>query len=256
MRRDTRNDSLGDRTLWSRYEIKYRISESKAVAIAQFIKPYVRLDKYCYGLANNAYPIVSLYLDSQDLHLCRESLTGKKNRFKLRVRSYTDKLDYPRFFEIKRRVNTIIIKSRTEVMPDDAARLLSNPSIFKNNKSNDAILRQFAFYRASIKGRPVIRTRYMRQAFEGTVDDRVRITFDRNLAYNVTTTANVGLDGQGCQSIMPNQVILEIKFTGRYPAWLNQLVKHFDLQQRSLSKYAFSIKQSCLMGRCKLKIPV
>jgi hypothetical protein len=44
--------------------------------------------------------------------------------------------------------------------------------------------------------------------------------------------------------------ILEIKFTGRYPAWLSGLSKCFGLQQRSLSKYATSIQQACAMGFC------
>ncbi len=102
-----------DLTLKCRYEIKYLISEAKAEVIAQFIKPYLQPDRYSKLQRGGKYPIVSLYLDSDDLRLCRETLTGQKNRFKLRVRSYTDEPEYPRYFEIKRRLNNIIIKSRS-----------------------------------------------------------------------------------------------------------------------------------------------
>ena len=87
-----------DRTLSCRHELKYQISESKAAAIAQFMKPYLQLDRYSKLQRGGDYPVVSLYLDSVDMCLCRESLTGQKNRFKLRIRSYTDEPEYPRFF--------------------------------------------------------------------------------------------------------------------------------------------------------------
>ena len=107
---------LPDRMLACRYEMKYHITETQAAAITEFKKPFVALDRYCKLQPSRDYPIVSMYLDSGDLRLCRESLTGHKNRFKLRIRSYTDEPEYPRFFEIKRRMNTIIIKSRARVM--------------------------------------------------------------------------------------------------------------------------------------------
>ena len=87
---------LTDELLACRYEFKYRISESKAAAIEQFIKPYLYLDHYCKLQPSSTYPIVTLYLDSQGLRLCRQTLEGNKNRFKLRIRSYTDELNYPR----------------------------------------------------------------------------------------------------------------------------------------------------------------
>ncbi len=72
-----------DRTLRCRHELKYHISESKAEAIMQFIKPYLPLDRYCKLQRSRDYPIVSLYIDSTDLQLCKESLGGLKNRYKL-----------------------------------------------------------------------------------------------------------------------------------------------------------------------------
>lgn len=232
--------------------MKYVISESKAEAIAQFIKPYMHLDHYSQVQPSGSYPIVSLYLDSSNLKLCRESLTGQKNRFKLRIRSYTDEVDYPRFFEIKRRANTVIIKSRTKVMHSDVAPLISGVLSPPNGNGlhNNSALRQFQLYQKSINGKPVVRTRYLRQAFEGIVDDRVRVTFDRKLSYNVTLKPDVGLNGQGWHYLLPNKVILEIKFTGHYPAWLSHVVRNFNLRKQSMSKYATSVKQSSLMGFC------
>ena len=254
--KSTSKDRGLDRSLWNRYEIKYLINESKAAAIEQFIEPYVRLDHYCQIQPSGSYPVVTLYLDSDDLRLCRESLHGHKNRFKLRIRSYTDEPDYPNFLEIKRRANTVIMKSRAEVTPCNVAPLLTrrllNP---QGNGSNGETIKQFMLYMNSINGGPVIRTRYKRQAFEDIVNERVRITFDRNLCCKTTPVADVGLNGTGWQQMLLNKVVLEIKFTGRYPLWLSQMVKYFDLRKQSLSKYARSIKRASALGFCAPEIP-
>lgn len=241
--------NVSDQMLGCRYEMKYRISESKAEAIERFIKPYLHLDHYCKLQPSSAYPITTLYLDSQNLCLCRQTLEGNKNRFKLRIRSYTDDLTYPRFFEIKRRMNAIIIKSRARVMHQDVAGVLSGLSLPKEDYSADEeTLKQFLLYTKSINAGPVVRVRYVRRAYEGDSENRVRVTFDRQLAYNVGHELDVTFSGRGWQRHCLNGVILEIKFTARFPAWLSQMVRCFDLQLRSISKYVTSVKQSCLTG--------
>jgi len=49
-------DNLPDRTLRCRHELKYHISESTAEGIAQFIKPYIPLDRYCKLHRSRDYP--------------------------------------------------------------------------------------------------------------------------------------------------------------------------------------------------------
>lgn len=249
-----RQDKSGDRTFWWRHELKYRITESKATAVAQYVKPYLPLDRYSKLQGGGSYPIVSLYLDSEDLQLCRESLTGHKNRFKLRIRGYTDEPDYPCFFEIKRRMNTIILKSRTRVMHHDIPTLLSGLSLPPQtyNPGDVDALRQFQLYMSSIGAGPVIRVRYMRQAYEEDSENRLRITFDRELCYQVDRSPRVVLNDSGWQQHRATigSVILEIKFTNRFPAWISRMVEVLDLRPQSMSKYASSIKQACALGFC------
>lgn len=247
-----------DTTLSSRYEMKYLISEAKTAAIERFVSDYLPTDHYSKLQPSGYYPIVSLYLDSPDLMLCRESLTGILNRFKLRIRSYSDDLSYPRFCEIKRRANTVIIKSRARVKTQDLANILAGRYMPppKNNLKDIEALRQFLLYYNSINAGPVILIRYMRKAYEGTSDNRVRVTFDTNLCFNTRTTAEVLLGGNGWQknNVSLYGVILEIKFTGRFPAWLNRLTRYFGLRQRSMSKYTTSVQNACRLGFCAPKI--
>ncbi|MGD2095209.1 MAG: polyphosphate polymerase domain-containing protein [Phycisphaerales bacterium] len=248
-----KSEMPADRTLRCRNELKYHIRESTAEAIAQFIQPYLQLDRYCKLQRRRDYPIVSLYLDSDDFKLCKESLGGQKNRFKLRIRSYTDEPDYPRFFEIKRRINTIIHKSRARVMNRDVATLLAGMPLPPQNYTSDVeAINQFQLYMSNIKAKPAVLIRYMRHAFEGGSENKVRVTFDRELAYNITNVPEVRLGGPGWR-LNPytlGGVILEVKFTGHYPIWLSRMVKYFDLRHQSISKFASSIQDSCLLKFC------
>jgi SPX domain protein involved in polyphosphate accumulation len=244
------------RSLWSRHEMKYLISESTAAGITQYLKAFTHFDRHSEFKPNNAYMISSVYLDSEDYRLCRESLDGQKNRFKLRIRSYTDDPDYPRFFEIKRRVTTIIIKSRARIMYNSVKPLLSGSMVFlPDHDTESENLRQFLLYMNSIDAVPVVGVRYFRQAYEGIIDDRVRITMDRELSYNVTRDALVTNSGPGWYRVpIKNKVILEIKFTGTYPAWVDRLVKYFGIKAQSVSKYAISIEHACLLRFCAPKV--
>jgi len=242
-----------DGMLACRYEMKYLVTEIEAARITSYIRPFLEYDKYSKLQRGGMYPIVSLYLDSQDLQLCRESQQGQKNRFKLRIRSYTDEPEYPRFFEIKRRINRVIMKSRARVMDQDVATLLQGRLLPPQGYTTDEkALNQFQLYVASVQAGPMILIRYMREAYESTSENRVRITFDRELCYKVSAEPTVRLGGTGWQrnDLTEGYAILEIKFTGVYPEWLSRLVRFFNLDARSISKFATSMEQSSRLGFC------
>lgn len=248
-----RTKKTGDRMLACRYELKYLITEAQAAAVDRYIRPFLEYDRYSKLQRGGMYPIVSLYLDSDDMQLCKETLTGLKNRFKLRIRSYTDEPEYPRFFEIKRRINRVILKSRARVTDQDVPILLAGRLLPPQGFSTDEkALNQFQLYAASICAGPKVLIRYTRQAFENTDENRVRVTFDRELCYKITDKPEVRLGGGGWQpnALTNGHVILEIKFTGTYPAWLTRMAAHFNLRARSVSKFATSIEQACSLGFC------
>jgi len=244
-------------SLVNRHELKYLISESQAAVIKELIKPHLQLDGYCGIQPSGAYPLSSLYLDSHDLRLCRESLDGHKNRFKLRIRRYSDDPSCPSFFEIKRRMNRVIIKNRARVNHHNIEKLLLCPALlYKDGKDDREILRQFQLYMGCICARPVVQIRYVREAYEGLLDDSVRVTFDRKLSYKVSDKAEVSLNGGHWHYYPMMGVILEIKFTEFYPSWLCSVVKCLELHQQSISKYAQSVKHACLLRFCAPKAPI
>ena len=135
-------------------------------------------------------------------------------------------------------------------MDRDLPTLLAGLCLPPQNYTADIdSINQFQLYMKSIQARPVILIRYMRQAFEGDSENRVRVTFDRELAYCITNRPEVRLGGRGWQRnpLTIGGVILEIKFTNRYPVWLSQMVKFFNLEAQSISKFASSIRDSRLL---------
>ena len=95
-----------------------------------------------------------------------------------------------------------------------------------------------------------MRVRYLRQAFESRVGDDVRVTFDRRLSLNITRGPELGLNGSGWQRPPERGVVLEIKFTRGYPAWIGRLIREFGLQAQSMSKYARLVTHACAMRFC------
>lgn len=240
-----------DTMLSCRYELKYRIHETKARAIAQYVSAYIPVDHYSQKSPNLEYLISSLYFDSSNFHLAKETMEKKNNRFKLRIRCYDDEPDTPCFVEIKRRLNTVILKDRARLSKDDLGRVVENmyipESLYKKDKNT---LRQFQFYLRVLNARPIHLVRYKRQAYEGCSNNRVRITFDRELCFKTVNRPILTVNGSDWHRTPMGFVVLEIKFTERYPLWLSDMVKMFDLKQTSMSKYVSTVKQSCSMGFC------
>ena len=101
------------------------VSDSAAAQIRDFVGSCLEHDEYSRQCPDHAYPIHSLYLDSEDLRLYWDVINGVKNRSKLRLRFYDDDPESPVFFEIKRRINDAIVKQRCPVRREAVRSLLS-----------------------------------------------------------------------------------------------------------------------------------
>lgn len=224
------------RNTFSRFEYKYRLPRGLATAVRACVAAHLPLDAYSARAADGHYDISSLYLDSTDLRLCRESIEGQKNRFKLRIRGYSDDPDLPVFLEIKRRLNTVILKDRVGVARDALVCLET-----AGGEPAGSAAGQFCLYRRLLDARPQVLVRYRREAFEGPGPNRVRVTFDRDLSCQQCHAWRVDVRGGHWRRVLADQVVVEIKFDGRYPSWALDLVRRFQLQARSVSKYCLSL---------------
>lgn len=233
-----------DRLQLQRLELKYMISEDKALAIRDFVRSYLELDEYSVDKPNYSYRIHSLYLDSDDMLTYWETINGVKNRFKLRLRYYDDQPDSPVFFEIKRRMNDAILKQRGGVRRPAVDWLLAGHMpepehlLSPDNARQFVALQRFSQLMLSIRASPKAHVTYFREAWVSTHDNSIRVTMDRNVYCSPEFTASLRTDLQNPVKPFGNMVVLELKFTARFPNWFKEMIETFDLVRGPAAKYA------------------
>ena len=90
---------VSDRLQHQRYELKYHVTETKALRIRDFVQGHLKVDEYSALQPGLSYPALSLYLDSDGLDTHWHTINGNRNRYKLRLRYYDDQPGTPVFFE-------------------------------------------------------------------------------------------------------------------------------------------------------------
>ena len=229
----------------NRFELKYIISETTASQVRDFIKFYLEPDEYADPNNCNSYMIHSLYLDNPGLALCKATLHGLKNRFKLRIRFYDEVPEHPVFFEIKSRVNDVILKERAAVHRGSVPRLrfptCERSDLLKCDPRTYNTLQRFCSLRHQIGAGGKAFVSYLREAYVSPHDDSVRVTFDRQITashYNdefrvrpLESWLQPKVDG----------VVLELKFTDRFPGWMGDLTRVFGLTRTTMAKYVHCV---------------
>ena len=173
---------------------------------------------------------------------CRATLHGEKNRFKLRLRFYGEDEDSPVFLEIKRRENVVIMKQRAAVRRSAIQRLLAGEwldsgYLLRDDQKNRHALHNFCFLCRKIHARPAAYTSYLREGYEPQGSNTVRVTFDRDLRAGRFGGSLTVADLQRWARPDVGGVVLELKFTDRFPNWMYTLTETFNLQRTSVPKY-------------------
>ena len=231
-----------DKMQRQRFELKYIITEEVAVAVRDFVSSYLEIDEYGATLPNLSYPVHSLYLDSDDLTLYQRTVNGDKNRFKLRLRFYDDRREAPIFFEIKRRMNSIIAKQRGGVRRDAvdwlmAGHLPEPAHLVSRDPRQLVALQSFCRLMHDVHARSKAHIAYRREAWISPRDNSVRITLDREVQCEPEPVARLNTLMHNPVSVFGKEVILELKFTDRFPDWFKELVRVFGLMQCGAAKY-------------------
>ena len=174
-------------------------------------------------------------------------MDGHKDRFKLRIRVYDHAVEGPAFFEIKRRVDNVILKDRAGVRRASVQRLLAghrpqSADLVKWHPESFTILQRFCDLRATVEARGQIVVSYVREAYVAPDGESVRLTFDRQLSAHASNGAlPLGSNGNGFHPRLGGP-ILELKFTDRFPSWMSELVEIFELARGQMPKYVTCIK--------------
>jgi hypothetical protein len=233
---------MPDNMQLQRFELKYLINEDIARSVRDFVRCYLDIDEYGATLPNLSYPVHSLYLDSDDFKLYNSTINGEKNRFKLRLRYYENRATAPVFFEIKRRTNNTISKQRGGVRREMVSHLLTGhlpapEHLISKEPRHFVALQNFCRLMHNLNARPKAHIFYSREAWISRMDNSVRVTMDRGVMCDPDPTAQLATTIMNQRSIWGNEIILELKFTTRFPDWFKELVRVFGLTQCGAAKY-------------------
>lgn len=219
---------MSDTYIFQRVEKKYRLDGYKYNEIFNIIKDKFIPDRY--GVST----VCSLYLDTQNYLLIRNSIDAKAYKEKLRLRSYGLPKDDSRvFLEIKKKLKGVVYKRRISMSYAEALEYLENgvkPAVSQIMNEIDYAMDLYSHP----KGKVCILCE--REAYFSKTDPDLRITFDRNIRYRASSTLDGGYDG--IPLIGPDEYIMEIKTAGAMPTWLANALSETGIFSAPFSKYA------------------
>jgi hypothetical protein len=235
-----------DKMQASRFELKYKLDEDTALRVRDFVRCYLEVDENGVGKPDFSYPVHSVYLDSDELKTYWDTINGDKNRFKLRIRFYDNNPANPVFFEIKRRMNNCIMKQRGCVRREAVKSLLAGhfpgpEHMASDNPKHLHAVQNFCRMIENIRGKPKVHVAYLREAYVPIDDNSARLTMDRLVRVEPDLEPRLQTAMSAPVHLWGNTVVLELKFTNRFPRWFGELVRFFNLKQCGAAKYAEGI---------------
>jgi hypothetical protein len=243
-----------DRLQLQRRELKYIIKEEVALRIREFVSSYLEIDEYGATRPNLSYSVHSLYLDSDLLALYWHTINGNKNRYKLRLRFYEDRPGAPVYFEIKRRMNDAMMKQRGGVRREAVDYILAGhlpepAHLVSSDPRQLAAIQRFSQLMNQLHAHPKAHVAYQREAWVSPHNNSVRLTMDRQVYCDPEPTPRLCAEMNRPVLVFGKNVVLELKFTGRYPDWFRELARVFNLTQCSAAKYVDGV---VLLGENRL----
>ncbi len=204
---------------FKRVEHKYLITQDDKIQFLNMISEFIKEDAY------PKYSLHNIYYDSEDYIMIRKSIEGLNYKEKLRVRSYGNPTDTNVYFEIKKKYDGIVYKRRTS-----------------KNDTNNQVMHEISYMKDFYDAKPKLFISYDREAYAGSKEKDVRITFDTNIQYRVDDLSLYG-SNEDISLFQNNEVLMEIKVMDRYPLWLTKALSSLNIQRTSFSKYGTIYKK-------------
>jgi len=216
------------------FELKFQVHLEQAREIAAWAANYLHLDPHADPTRGNRYLVHGLYFDTPALDVFHRTPGYKKRKFRLRRYGDNEAI----FLEQKRKSEGKVAKRRVQILQEEIDRLRTIPN------GNDWA--GLWFHRRIVRRalEPSCLISYERQAFFGhNTEGPLRLTLDRNVRSRPAQEWNVVpvIDGP---LMLPDQVLLELKYRRQMPALFKALMQDFGLNPGPLSKYRLAVQSS------------
>jgi SPX domain protein involved in polyphosphate accumulation len=239
---------------FDRKEYKYYAAWELLEPLRERFMQYMECDPFCKDREGKCYNVRSIYFDTPRLLFYNEKLDGVKIRKKLRVRVYnTLDRDSIAFLEIKRKYNNTVFKERVKLPLNDTLDVLNGAQVHIpegfNSFTEAATLEKFRYLIKRLNLQPTILVTYEREALVGIDDPAMRVTFDMNVrSYSHPQIEEIYRE-EDLTLLKKDEFILEIKFNGRMPVWVRNIIRDFKLHIQAISKYCNGIDAWGATGR-------
>lgn len=216
-----------------RFEYKYFITESQKIVLLNYIQNFVTPDSNLDD--SRPYDVLSLYFDTVDLKSYYEKYDGLNKRRKFRIRYY-DRNFQRAFLEIKEKNDKFVRKTRSIVDFNSTLGDGIPPEFFAAPPPE---ANAFVTHLDAAGLKPSCWVGYKRLAYYARNNPALRITLDHSLSGTLAfgTSFPNNLLGPLEISAWNPLSILEIKFHGELPTWLQNLIRDIGLLHKPISKY-------------------
>ena len=233
-----------DRYIGQRFEFKYLLDPELAHQIEVYIQK-IGLGRSEHS-KNGPYIVNSLYFDTPLLGDHRDKDGSFLIRRKLRARIYQNSWFTPVdkvWLEIKKKRNMNITKTRVRINGAMWEKFIteSNPMhLTSEGLSGDdkQTMEEFRYLYKRHLYRPHVVVRYLRTAYFGNFLSPVKITFDKNIQACFTGNA---IAEKFMAPVSKGKVVLELKYNGKTPWWVADMIIRFNLKRVDFSKYRNSV---------------
>jgi hypothetical protein len=208
-------------------ELKFIICQDKATQIAKWAQNSLEPDPHTDPQLENSYLVQSLYLDTEGFEIFHSSAPFGEHKF--RIRRYGSESCL--YLEQKTKKGFRVRKLRTHIGEDELERLQQPPAgaPWDGCWFHDRILEHAL--------RPVCVIAYHRQAYTGQEPSGpFRLTLDSSVAGAASRDWFIGIPRHSTP-LIPERMILELKYRSALPARLKQLIQDFALSPGPGSKY-------------------
>ncbi len=222
-----------------RYELKYLLSGEQTEFLRTRLQGHMEPD--CFGRTS----IASLYYDTPDYRLIRQSVEKPQFKEKIRLRSYglADE-GSPVFLELKRKAYGIVYKRRVQSTIPLVHRFFAEEGdICAGGQINREITAFRDFYKTLVPSCLII---YDRTAYFEPEGD-LRLTIDEAPRYR-TQELNLTSSMEGRLLLEPGWTILEVKVQQAMPLWLSAILDEGKIFKGSFSKYGEAYRQQLLLA--------
>ena len=228
-----------------RNEKKYLIKVGVQQQLLDRIGDHIKKDRFGQSRVD------SLYLDTPQHLLVRQSIEKPLFKEKLRIRAYNlfqENLVQPDthqvFIEQKRKFQGAVYKRRVATDINDVRELVSSgfETAIQGESAEDQqveaqIINELRWsFKRYQPLQPFIQISYLRRAFSERIvsDCHLRITFDHDLNWGIGNWSfNESLDHE---LIPVDLCLMEIKIDGSFPLWLSNALSELQIYPTSFSK--------------------